>query len=163
MKRLRAEAERLLPPMLVLAGALMLIASEFADTFEYRAGDAVLEVSHGGGRHDYALLLLGVFAIVALLAALATGSKPAAVAVAAAGAVALLLFLLIDLPDAGATGVFAGFVQGKAHPQAGFWLEPIGAVFLLIGGAALAVMRQPATMRGRAEHESTCPQGPQAP
>ncbi len=157
MKRLRAEAERLLPPMLGLVGALMLIASEFADTFEYRAGNAVLEVSRAGDRHDYALLLLGVFAIVALLAALATRSKPAAVAVAAAGAVALLLFLLIDLPDAGAVGTFAGFVQGKAHPQAGFWLELIGAVFLLIGGTTLAVMRRPATMRRRAEYQSTSP------
>jgi hypothetical protein len=155
VKGLRGEAERLLPPMLCLVGAAMLIASEFADTFEYRAGGAVLEVSHGGGRHDYALLLLGVFAIVALVAALATGSRPVAVAVAVAGAVALLLFLLIDLPDAGATGVFAGFVQGKAHAQAGFWLEPIGAIALLIGGTALALSRQPATMRGRAEHQPT--------
>ncbi len=138
MKRLRAEPGRLLPPLLGLAGALMLIASEFAETFEYRAGNAVLEVSRGGGRHDYALLLLVAFAIVALLLALATGSKPAAVAVAAAGAVSLLLFLLIDLPDAGAAGIFAGFVQGKASPQAGFWLELIGALLLIVGGIGVA-------------------------
>jgi hypothetical protein len=150
--------KRLLP-LACLIGALMLIASEFVDTFSYRAGDTVLEVSQGGGRHDYALLLLGVFAIAAILTAFATGSKPAAIAVAATGAVALLFFLLIDLPDAGAAGTFAGFVQSKAHPEAGFWLELIGAIVLLIGGTALAVMRRPATIPRRAEHQSTRTQG----
>jgi hypothetical protein len=158
VKRLRAEPERLLF-LACLVGALMLIASEFADTFAYRAGGAVLEVSHGGGRHDFAFLLLGVFAIAAILTAFATGSKPAAIAVATTGALALLLFLLIDLPDAGAKGTFAGFVQSKADPQAGYWLELIGAIVLLIGGTALAAMRRPATIPRRAEHESTRTQG----
>jgi hypothetical protein len=150
--------KRLLP-LTCLVGALTLIASEFSDTFEYRAGHAVLEVSRAGDRHDYAFLLLGLFAIVALVAALATGSKPAAIAVAAIGAVALLLFLLIDLPDAGAEGTFAGFVQGKAHPQAGFWLELVGSLVLLVAGTALALRQRPATMRGRAEHEPARTQG----
>lgn len=136
----------------------MLIASEFADTFGYRAGSA-LEVSHGGGRHGYAFLLLGVFAIAAIVLALRTGSKPATLAIVASGAVALLLFLLIDLPDAGKTGAFAGFIQTEADPRAGFWLELLGAIVLLVGGAALALLRRPATIPRRAEHQPTRTQG----
>jgi hypothetical protein len=145
--------------MLVAAGAMMLIASEFADTFAYRSGGAVVEVSRAGDRHDYAFLLLGAFAIVALAVALASGSRPAAIAVAAIGAVALLLFLVIDLPDAGATGVFPGFVQGKAHPQAGYWLELAGAIAVLIGGGALALKLRPATIPRRAEHQPISAKG----
>jgi hypothetical protein len=146
-------------PVACLAGALMLIASEFADTFSYRAGNAVVEISRAGDRHDYAFLILGLFAMVALIAAVVTGSKPAAIAVAATGGVALLLFLLIDLPDAGATGTFTGFVQAQADPQAGFWLELIGSIALLAGGAALALKRRTATIPRRAKHESTSTQG----
>ncbi|MGH3260915.1 MAG: hypothetical protein ACRDNS_02860, partial [Trebonia sp.] len=122
-------------------------------------GGAVLGASQGGGRHDYALLLLGAFAIVALAVAVLSGSRPAAIAVGVAGAIALLLFLLIDLPDAGATGLFGALVPGKAHPRGGYWLELIGAVVLLLGGAGLATVtgpvrtklgEDPATMRGRA-------------
>jgi hypothetical protein len=144
---------RLVVPVLGLFGALMLIASAFADTFEYRAGGAVIEVSRAADRHDYAFLLLGLFAFAAILVAVATGSRPAALAVTAAGCAALLLFLFSDLPDAGSTATFTGFVQAKAHPRPGFWLELVGSVFILAAGAALALKPQPATIRRRAEHE----------
>ncbi len=151
--------KRLVVPVLGLFGALMLIASAFADTFEYRAAGAVVEVSRAADRHDYAFLLLGLFAFAVILVAVGTDSKPAAIAVAAAGGAALLLFLFSDLPDAGSTATFTGFVQAKAHPRPGFWLELIGSVFILVTGAALALKPQPATIRRRAKHESTRTQG----
>jgi hypothetical protein len=151
--------KRLAAPVLGLFGALMLIASAFADTFEYRAGDAVIEVSRATDRHDYAFLLLGLFAFAAILIAVGGSSRPAAIAIAATGGAALLLFLIADLPDAGSTATFTGFVQAKAHPMPGFWLELVGAIFLLICGAALALKPQPATIRRRAEHQSTRTQG----
>jgi hypothetical protein len=147
--------KRLVVPVLGLFGALMLIASAFADTFEYRADDTVIEVSRAADRHDYAFLLLGLFAFAAILVAVGTASRPAALATLAVGAIALLVFLFGDLPDAGSTATFTGFVQAKAHPLPGFWLELVGAIFLLICGAALALKPRPATIRRRAEHQPT--------
>ena len=55
-------------------------------------------------RHHYALAVIALFAIVAVLVAVAGGSRPAAIAVAIAGVVALLLFLIVDLPKAKIVG-----------------------------------------------------------
>ncbi len=139
--------ERLLP-VACLVGAGLLIASELMDTFRF---DAVDELNGNAGavatvadRHQYAMLVLGVFAIVALAVAIFSGSKPAAVAVAVAGGAAILLFVLIDVPDAGKVGTFSdagrSFVDAKAVPQGGFWLEMIGALVLAICGGTLATL-----------------------
>ncbi len=73
-----------------------------------------------------------------------SGSKAAAFAVAAAGAVALLIFLLGDLPRAGQIGTLddprQSFIDAEAVPQAGFWLELLGALGLAVSGAALATL-----------------------
>jgi hypothetical protein len=63
-----------------------------------------------------------------------------------AGLGALLLFLIVDLPHAGNSGTLAGcsatttgqFFEAKAYPQAGFWLEMVGALALALSGLALA-------------------------
>lgn len=150
---------RLVLPMIGFFGALMLIASSFADVLVYRAGGLTIEVSRSADRHDYAFLVLGLFAFAAILLAVGAASRPAALATVAIGAAALLIFLTGDLPDAGATATFTGFVQAKAHPQTGFWLELVGSVLVLTAGATLALKRQTATMRGRAEHQPTRTQG----
>jgi hypothetical protein len=136
--------ERLLP-IACLGGALLLIVSEFMTTFRFEAaGETVLKLSEGSDRHAWAMLILGVFAIVSLVIAVRNGSKPAAVAVAAAGVTAVLLFLIIDLPDAGKVGTFDDddqtFIQAETHPEGGFWLELIGALVLAVCGAALATL-----------------------
>ena len=85
-----------------------------------------------------------MFAVVAMVVALATGSKPAATAVAACGVIALLIFLLLDLPDANAIGTLddprQSFFEAEAIPQAGFWMELVGALGLALSGAALATL-----------------------
>ncbi len=139
--------ERLLP-FACLVGAALLIASELMDTFRFEAVDELSGTVGGvatvADRHQYAMLVLGLFAILALIVAITSGSKPAAVAVAVAGAAALLLFVLIDVPDAGKVGTFSdagrSFVDAKAVPQGGFWLELIGALVLAVCGGALATL-----------------------
>ena len=93
--------------------------------------------------------MIAVFAIVALVVAVVTGSKPAATAVAVAGAVALLVFLLADLPDANTTGTLdtdQSFIDAEAVPREGFYMELIGALALTVTGIALATMT-PAQLR----------------
>jgi hypothetical protein len=139
-------AERLLP-MACLAAALMLGASELMVTFEFTPpGGEALAQQDAADRHYYAPLVLAVFAIAALGVTVSTGSKPAAAGVAIAGAIALLIFLIVDLPDANNVGTLddprQSFFSAEALPQAGFWVELIGALGLTLSGAALATMSQ---------------------
>jgi hypothetical protein len=144
-RTLRIPAAEILLPIACLASALVLGMSELLTTFELTPpGGEPLEVIDASERHSYALLILAMFAIFTLAVAVMSGSKPAAFAVAAAGAVALLIFLLGDLPRAGQIGTLddpaQSFIDAEAVPQAGFWLELIGALGLAVSGAALATL-----------------------
>ena len=90
-------------PLAVLISAIVLFASELMTTFEFtpQGGEVQLE-QQAADRHGNALMVVAAFAVIALVVAVLTGSKPAATAVAVAGVVALLIFLLLDLPDANA-------------------------------------------------------------
>jgi len=126
------------------AGAAALGASEFMEIFEFTPpGGEAIQSSEASDRHNYALLVLAAFALGALLVALLTGSQIAHFAVAAAGVVALLIFLIGDLPDANKIGNLRGesFVDAKAEPQPGFWLELVGSLVLAVCGIALATMQ----------------------
>lgn len=140
MSRFRTE---LLLPLACAGGCALLAASEFMDTFELNGpGPSLQVVQTAADQHYYSLLVLAGFALAALVAAVLTGSKPAATAVAACGAGALLIFLLIDLPDAGKVGTISdvNLTQAKAEPALGFWLELTGALVLAICGGALATL-----------------------
>jgi len=144
-RALRIPAVEILLPLACLASALVLGFSELLTTFELTPpGGEALQVIDASERHSYALLILALFAIFALAVAVMSGSKPAAFAVAAAGAVALLIFLLGDLPRAGQIGTLddpsQSFIDAEAVPQAGFWLELLGALGLAVSGAALATL-----------------------
>jgi hypothetical protein len=135
---------RLLPLACLLA-AIVLFASELMTTFDFTPpGGEALSSQGGADRHGNALMVIAVFAILALGVAVFTGSKPAAVAVGVAGVGALLVFLLVDLPDANAVGTLDdarnSFFDAEAVPQGGFFIEMLGALALAIGGVALATM-----------------------
>jgi hypothetical protein len=138
------------------AAAAVLGASELMTTFEFTPpGGEALEApaDTAAERHNYAMLVLAAFALLALVSALWTGSQIASFAVAASGVIALLIFLIGDLPDAGKIGTLddesESFVDARADPQAGFWLELIGSLTLAVCGVALATLR-PAEVEGTA-------------
>ena len=103
-------------------------------------------------QHGWAMLVLAVVALVALVVLLwgqideetRTGTvvQTAAAALAVTGLIALLIFLVIDLPDAnriGALGNETGsFLDARAVPQLGFWLELIGSLLIFGCGGTLA-------------------------
>jgi hypothetical protein len=146
MSRARSvlRAEYLLP-IACLAAAACVAAAEFSTIFEYNRGTSgePLLVDEAADRHYYALLVLAVFAVVALAIAVLAGSRPAAAAVAVAGGISLLIFLLVDLPDVNVEGALSEpyFFSSKAEPAGGFWLELIGTVSLALSGGALATLR----------------------
>jgi len=143
----RENPERLLP-LACVAGAGALFASELMTTFQLSStGEALCNVG-AAGRHYFALGILAIFAVVAVVVAVTAASKPAAISVGVAGVIALILFLTIDLPHANNTGTLAGcsasttgsFFEAKAIPQAGFWLEMVGALALALSGVALGTL-----------------------
>jgi hypothetical protein len=143
----RQNPERLLP-LACIAGAGALFASELMTTFQLSStpGQSLCNIG-AADRHHFALGVLAIFAVVAVIVAVAAASKPAAIGVAIAGVLALLLFLTIDLPDANNVGTISsscdlagsGF-DAKAIPQAGFWLEMVGALALALSGVALGTL-----------------------
>jgi hypothetical protein len=132
-------------PLACLGAAVVLGLSELLDTFVLTdAGDEPVREVSALDRHGGAMLMLAVFAIVALGLAAFSGSKAAAFAVAAAGTVALLIFLTTDLPDANQVGALSEpgefLANAEAEPAAGFWLQLLGSLALAVSGAALATL-----------------------
>jgi hypothetical protein len=164
--RLRAtlsRPERLLPLACLLAAAV-LFASELMTMFEFTPpGGAPLDSQTAGERHGNAMFVIAAFAIGAVVVAVLAGSKPAALGVAAMGGIALLIFLLTDLPDAGQVGTLddprQSFFDAEAVPQAGFWMELVGALALAISGTALATLspQQLAALRPGADRDNSEP------
>jgi hypothetical protein len=152
--------ERLLP-FACIAAATALFASELMTTFQFiPPGGGPPCTQQAADRHHFAIAVLAIFAVGAVIVAVLGASKPAAISVAVAGLLALLLFLIIDLPDANNIGTLGdsctsipgqSFFEAKAVPQAGFWLEMVGALALALSGAALAALTsdQLATLRPR--------------
>jgi len=133
-------------PFACAAAAVCVGASELMSTFEFDVGNgAAQQTVAASDRHSYALLVLALFALLALVVAVVAGSRPAAVAVAVAGGLSLLFFLVVDLPDVGAQGTVDEpsrvFFPSEAEPGDGFWLELVGTVALALSGAALATLR----------------------
>jgi hypothetical protein len=141
----RFQPERLLP-FACIAAAGALFASELTTTFQFvPSGGEPLCAQQAADRHHLALGVIALFAIVAVVVAVLGASRPAAMAVAIAGLAALLLFLIVDVPDANSIGTLGdtsdlGQFDAKAVPQAGFWLEMVGALALALSGAALATL-----------------------
>jgi hypothetical protein len=142
----RRNPERLLP-LACIAGAGTLFASELMTTFQLSSTGEVLCDVGASGRHHFAMGVLAIFAVGAVVLAVTTASKPAAVAVGVSGVIALILFLTIDLPQANNVGnissscdIAGAFDFAKAEPQAGFWLEMVGALALALSGVALGTL-----------------------
>ena len=137
-------AEYVLPVVIVLA-ALLLGISEFSTTFEFTPpGAEPLREQAASDRHSYALLLLAICTVGAMLGAILTGVRAAAVATAVFGVAALLLFLVLDLPDAGKLGDLEdptrGLASARAEPQTGFWVQAISGVVLGLTSVAFATL-----------------------
>lgn len=141
----------------VATGAGALAAAQFVGIFMLTPDGPDLGVPEqvvvsAQDQHGWAMLILAVIALALLIACLwydrgggqeaGPASQTAAVALAVTGLIALLIFLIIDVPDAnriGALGNETGsFVDAKATPQIGFWLELIGSALLIGCGATLA-------------------------
>ncbi len=125
-----------------LAGAGLLIAAELSPLLTIQTGpDApVIETISTGIHNSFALVPLALLAGALAVAAGRSGRRFPLVAIVALGLVALGIALLGDLPGVDAGGVIrersGWLVSAASRPAAGFYLEVLGAVVLLLGAAA---------------------------
>lgn len=121
-----------------LLGSLLLIVAEFTTLFEVHVetSPTPIKTVTTGSHHSYALIPIALLAAALAVAVLRTGSRPALVAIGLLGIVTLVIALIVDLPDANATGVASSgvhqFVAASSTPRPGMYLETLGAVVLVI-------------------------------
>ncbi len=121
-----------------VAGALLLVAAEFAPLLSVRTsvlGAPATTVTTSA--HDsWALIPLALLALFLSAGAWRTGSRLGLLALGVVGLTTVLIALLGDLPDAQATGLVgsasARYAVAASSPAAGFYLETLGAVLLII-------------------------------
>lgn len=149
----RLGALRLVILVLGGAGGVLLIVSDFltlyhvdvvtascSDLASPKLRDACSTT--GGGHHGYALVILGVIALVMAWGAAVGASRPAGIALLVLGIAALGIALLVDRPDIHKTGIVgAAFENAEAKPGVGYLLEIVGAG-LVIAAGALRLLRR---------------------
>ena len=144
------QASELVLPALAVAGflgAVLLVLSDFLTLFAVHT-EAGVTVPGGSvkGRenHSFAMVVIGVAALPMAYGAWAGESRPAMAGLAFLGGLAILIALAFDLPDATGTNTLARtFENATGTPKAGFYLETLGAVLLLVSGVGRLVLTAP--------------------
>jgi hypothetical protein len=119
-------------------GALLLVVGEFTALFEVhtQATGAAISSVGTGAHHAYAMLPIALLAAALAYGVWRTYSRPALLSIGVLSVICLLIALIGDLPDAHANGVVGGpsgrLQIAASTPSAGFYLETLGGVVLLI-------------------------------
>jgi hypothetical protein len=164
----RVRAFRGLKPVLIAVlalgglGALLMIASEFVTLRSVKVltascsdlADPTLRgscVTRGGEEHSYALVLMGVVALLMVWGAVIGRSRPAALALLAIGAAVVAIALVTDVPDIHKTGVLGDrFDSARAEAGPGLWMEIAGGGLVFVAGAlAASALSGPGRRRSR--------------
>lgn len=126
---------------LALAGAILCVAATFSPVIRIEVLGVEKASYSGYDRHSVALLVIAAFAIPMLLGAL-RDAGPAMGALAVLGLVVIGIAVLGDLPDLDQTGPIGELFQdARARAAAGYYLETLAGVLLLVSGAAFLVLR----------------------
>lgn len=118
-------------------GALLLLVAEFTTLFQLHISTTTTAIRSeaAGPHHAYAMALIAVCAAFLTLLAWRADSRPALLGIGVLGLAALLIALIRDLSAATGSGIVtvAGhYVDAGSKPSAGFYMETLGAVILLI-------------------------------
>jgi hypothetical protein len=133
-----------------LTGAILLIVADLSTLIEVKAVTAVIDRIPGHQQHSYAMLILGLFALVVTALILRGGGRPAMLALTLIGLIAGGVAVIGDLPDVHETGLIGReFESASASPKAGFYLETLGAALLIFGGGGALILSAPGRADGR--------------
>jgi len=134
-----------LAALTVLLGAGVAIASQFVAAYalEDRFG-LTIETVTLFGKHGPFVIIAALAALAALVWAIMAGSRQALIPLLGMGIAILLVFLLVDLPDAGDTGLYdtpgSGNLDATGAAAAGLWLELVGGLVIVLGAIGLLAL-----------------------
>jgi hypothetical protein len=133
-----------------LAGAFLLIAADLSTLLQIKVLTVVEKKLSGHAQHDWAVAFLGAMAIPLGVGAARRRARPALVGLVLIGAAVMVIALAKDLPDTRSTGVYGErYEQAAAQAGAGFYLETLGAVLLIVTGVGGLVLLPPPAPRPR--------------
>jgi hypothetical protein len=121
-----------------LLGALLLVVAEFTALFAVhtQATSAPIRSVGTGAHHAYAMVPIALLAGALAYGVWRTQSRPALLSIGVLSVISLLIALVGDLPDAHANGLVGGssgrLLLSASTPSAGFYMETLGGVVLLI-------------------------------
>jgi len=131
-----------------LFGSLLLIVAEFTTLFEIQTATQHTPIKSvgTGWHHSYALIPVAALAAFMAFGLWRTQSPWTLLTLGGLGALALAIALVVDLPDAHASGVIGSFATGlltaSAVPQTGLYMETLGAaVLIVVAGWGLLLRR----------------------
>lgn len=149
-----------------LGAATLMILTEFSTIQSVKIGESTCGAAEqrlrdvcstgGGEQHNWALLVLGVFAGLLAFGAAVGRSRPAALALGAVGLIVLFVALALDRPtldDKRGLEVYFGEAGTKPQTGGGYTLELIAGVLAMLGaGVALLRERLGSRSASRREH-----------
>jgi hypothetical protein len=150
-----------------LLGAVLLFVAEFTTLFEITTATRRLPLKSvgTGSHHSYALIPVALLVAFLAYGLWRSRARPALYAIGVLGIVTLLIALIGDLPDAQASGVYGsparGLMTASSSPQAGLYMETLGAVVLIVCAGTGLLLGGPAGRPARAPHAA--PGAPSAP
>jgi hypothetical protein len=122
-----------------LVGAALLVLSRFLDVVRFvDLSGELIPGAEATRKGTSAMVVIGVAAGTAALAARWAEHSLPAIAAAALGAIALGIVLIGDLPDVTSSGITRGKLIGQADPGPGFWIELAGAAVTVVSALLLA-------------------------
>lgn len=130
-----------------LIGALLVIISQVVSAYslENELGE-ILDTVTLLSKHGVLTAIIGLVAALALVYAVATGSRSAVLFMIGMGAAVILIFLFVDVPDIGSTGMFttetAGNLDATGKAEAGLWLELVGGAIVVLAGISLLTLNE---------------------
>jgi hypothetical protein len=139
--------------VLALAGSILCVVATFSPVIKIRVLTVERASYSGYDRHSVALIVLGAFGLAMALGA-QRGARPAMAALAACGLVVVLIGIIGDLPHLNDAGVWPqsdAFEDARARAGAGYYLETLAGILLLVAGAGMLMLR--ASSPGR-RHEA---------
>ena len=121
-----------------LLGAILLLVAEFTTLYNVRTttGGFLIKSVSSGSNHSYAMIPIAILAAALAYAFFRAGSRPALLALGVLAVLALLISLVGDLPDAHSSGLVGSsashYSSASSRPSAGFYMETLGALVLLV-------------------------------
>jgi len=149
-----------------LLGAVLLTVAEFTTLYDVRttSGGFLVKSVSTGSNHSYAMIPIALLAALLSFAVFRGASRPALLAIGVLGVLALLIALLGDLPDAHSSGLIGSsathFQSASSRPSAGFYMETLGALVLLITCVSGFLMLGPPPRSAGARRPDPRPPGP---